>query len=128
MSTEISGAIKTDVAINGETYDLSVDIPTATPLQASPYELLIYSKTLQEQTPTTEDVPTLLWMEAYYNAATDTGPPENMYLALSPPASILPNSTSFAIKNLSVSFATGAFVGTPPTNGPKGTKTASGGG
>ncbi len=124
MSTEISGAIKTDIAINGETYDLSVDIPTSTPLEASPYELLIYSKTEQANTPTTDNVPTLLWMEAYYNADGDPGAPQNMYLELSPPASILPSGSTFAINSLSVTFATGTFTTTPPTNGPKGTKPA----
>ncbi|HAD98467.1 MAG TPA: hypothetical protein DCG19_13745 [Cryomorphaceae bacterium] len=123
-SASISGSIKTDISVNGETYDLSVDIPTSTPVQASPYELMIYSKTEQAKTPTGENVPTLLWMEAYYDAATDSGAPQNMYLQLSPPASILPSGTSFAINNLSVSFATGAFTTTPPTDGPKGTKAA----
>mgnify|MGYP001078472874 CR=1 FL=1 len=136
----ITGSIQTEVVINDEEYDLSVNIPTGKPLQAHPYQLLVYNKTLQGKTTKGDPVPVLLLMEAFYTDATDTGAPDNMYLELGPPASILPNITSgaapnqkttFAIKSLTVSFATGAFAANPPTATPakvQGTKTPPAGG
>lgn len=123
MSTEISGSIKTDIQIDGDVYDVTVDVPTGKPGAESPYELLIYNQTLQGNTPAGEYVPKLLWMEAYYSDPESNleTTPENMYLELGPPSSILPNGTTFAINNLSIVFATGAFVGNPPADDIKGT-------
>ena len=132
MSTEISGSIKTNIVIDSEVYDVQLAIPTGRPGLTAPYKLEIYSETVQKATPIGDPVPMLVWMEASYNDKSAATAPDNAYLELSPPASILPTvngeesgTTAFAIKSLSISFATGEYVTTAPTDGPKGSKPAS---
>lgn len=115
----INGKIQTDVIILNDTYDVSVAIPTSTPVvKVNPYTLTIYNEAELALTPVTENVPMLAHVAASYDVDSKEKFPDNFYLELSPPASILPNikdstdpsKTTFAIKNIAIQFATGAYV------------------
>ena len=117
----INGKIQTDVVIMNDTYDVSVAIPTSKPVvKVNPYTLTIYNQAEVAETPTTDNVPMLAHVAASYEVESKATFPDNFYLELSPPASILPNiqstdaagikTTSFAIKNIAIQFATGAYA------------------
>jgi len=116
----INGKIETGVVIMNDTYDVSVAIPTSKPLvsDGSAYTLTIYNQADVAETPTTDEVPMLAHIAASYDSADSTSSfPDNFFLQLSPPASILPDikstdgkSTTFAIKNISIQFATGKYI------------------
>ncbi|WP_428232647.1 hypothetical protein [Flavobacterium sp.] len=128
----INGKIQTDVIILDDTYDVSVAIPTSTPVVGvNPYTLTIYNEAEVALTPATENVAMLAHVAASYNVDSKETFPDNFYLELSPPASILPNikdstdptKTTFAIKNIAIQFATGAYVDAKEIPGSvKGTK------
>jgi hypothetical protein len=128
----INGKIQTDVIILDDTYDVSVAIPTSKPIvDVNAYTLTIYNEAEVALTPTTENVAMLAHVAASYNAGSTETFPDNFYLELSPPASILPNikdstdpkKTTFAIKNIAIQFATGAYVDAKQIPGSvKGTK------
>jgi len=113
----INGKIQTDIIIMDETYDVSVAIPTSKPVIAqNAYTLTIFNEAEVAQTLTTDYVPMMAHVAASYDTADSASTfPDNFYLELSPPASILPNikdgaKTTFAIKNISIQFATGKYV------------------
>lgn len=116
----INGKIQTDVIIMDDTYDVSVAIPTSKPIvDVNAYTLTIFNEAEVAKTPKTENVPMMAHVAASYNVDSQATFPDNFYLELSPPASILPNiknstdptKTTFAIKNIAIQFATGAYVG-----------------
>lgn len=119
--SNINGKIQTDVVIMDDTYDVSVAIPTSKPVVAvNPYTLTIYNQKEVAETPIDHNVPMLAHVAASYAVDSTATFPDNFYLELSPPASILPNiqstdeagatTTSFAIKNIAIQFATGAYA------------------
>lgn len=126
----INGKIQTEIIIMDETYDVSVAIPTSKPVIAkNAYTLTIYNEAEVAQTLPADHVPMMAHVAASYDSADSTSTfPDNFYLELSPPASILPNikdgtKTTFAIKNISIQFATGKYVGAADIPGSvKGTK------
>lgn len=121
--SNVKGSIKSDIKVLDEIFDVSVDIPTAKPSFESPYKLQIYSKTTQASLPPSEDVPMLVRLEAHYDTDSKSNTPENVYLELGPPESILPNTESFAIKSLSIVFSSGVYAHQKPeTGGAKGSK------
>lgn len=116
----INGKIKTDVIIMDDTYDVSVAIPTSKPIVSkNAYTLTIFNEAEIAQTPTTENVPMMAQIAASFDSADSTSTfPDNFFMELSPPASILPNiknakdntKTTFAIKSISIQFATGKYI------------------
>jgi hypothetical protein len=112
---KINGKIQTGVVIMDDTYDVSVGIPTSKPIVGdNPYTLTIFNEEEADETPTTDYVPMLAHVAASYDATSTATFPDNFYLELSPPASILPNiqndgKTTFAIKNIAIQFATGVY-------------------
>jgi hypothetical protein len=129
---KINGKIQTDVIILDDTYDVSVAIPTSKPVVGvNAYTLTIFNEAEVAKTPTTENVAMLAHVAASYDVNSTETFPDNFYLELSPPASILPNiknstdpaKTTFAIKNIAIQFATGAYVDATDIPGSvKGTK------
>ncbi len=113
----VNGNIKTDVIVMDDTYDVSVAIPTSKPSVENPYLLTIYNEAEVAKTPPTDDTPMLAWVAASYDDASTSAFPDNFYLELSPPASILPSvagaapvKQAFAIKSISIQFATGKYI------------------
>jgi len=117
----INGKIQTDIQVMEAIYDVSVAIPTGKPVLPNAYTLTIYNEADVATTPTTENVPMLAQIAASYDADVEgVSFPDNFYLQLSPPASILPNivdnkdpanpKTKFAIKSISIEFATGKYI------------------
>ena len=131
---DINGKIETNVVIMNDTYDVSVAIPTSKPLEANAYTLTIYNEAEVAKTLIADNVPMLAHIAASYDADSKSTFPDNFYLELSPPSSILPNiestegtttTTTFAIKNISIQFATGIYVNADTIPGSvKGTKAA----
>lgn len=114
----INGKIKTDVIVMDDTYNVSVEIPTNKPVVSkNAYTLTIYNEADREATLTTDDVTMLAHIAASFDSAESTAKfPDNFFLQLSPPASVLPNikkedgTTTFAIKSISIQFATGKYI------------------
>lgn len=117
----MNGQIKSELVVLDTTYKLAVEIPTSKPIvSVNAFTLAVFDEAELKETPTTENVTMLAHVAASFNPSVPDQPsakfPENFFLQLSPPASILPNiqnadktKTTFAIKSLSVEFASGKY-------------------
>ena len=107
-------SLKTTVTLGGEDYMVEMSMPAEAPTTTTPYYFKVYNEgTSDTGTPASDD---LLLGFAF-------GGTDNAALEFSTPSTFLPTGGTFSIKDLSVSFFSGAFNSTtdnPFTSGSAG--------